>query len=128
MIMENNITVMEEQSSVETPVVESPISEPVEDKKHDDAVKFGLHSVIEIALYIAGIIFLIFCFMKLGQDLDTISGEFHFFEETYVGGDAYNYIISAARSSAVMVKSLIFGVLGSSSIISGLLLRIASKK
>lgn len=34
-------------------------------------------------------------------------GVFDFDEKKYVGGDAYNYIISASRSSAVMIKSLI---------------------
>lgn len=46
-------------------------------------------------------------------------GNFYISEFNYVGGDAYNYIITAARSSAVMIKSLIWVVLGCSSILVG---------
>ncbi len=54
------------------------------------------------------------------NDLDCGSyGVFDFDEKKYVGGDAYNYIISASRSSAVMIKSLIWVVLGFCSIIVG---------
>lgn len=106
--------------------VEQPNLTPEVNK--EETVSFSFSTILEILLYIAGIVLLILCVVKYGQDLDTYRGEFRFSEETYVGGDAYNYIISAARSSAVMVKSLIFAVLGCSSIISGLLIRIANKK
>ncbi len=102
---------------------------PVENEsKKEETISFEWYHIVEFALYIVGAILIIMCIVKYGQDLETYSGEFRFSEKTYVGGDAYNYIISAARSSAVMVKSLIFAVLGSSSIISGLLIRIANKK
>ncbi len=51
------------------------------------------------------------------QDLGYSSNPMDFHEERYVGGDAYNYIISASRSAAVMVKSLFWVILGCTSII-----------
>lgn len=80
-------------------------------------VKFT--KVLEIVLYILGFIFLFFGFQYYFQDLDYHSNPLNFYEERYVGGDAYNYIISAARSSAVMIKSLIWIILGCSSLIIG---------
>lgn len=121
---------MEENKPVNTPeeVVAPEAAPVVNEPKKDDTISFEWYHLIEIALYIVGVILIIMCIVKYGQDLKTYRGEFRFSEESYVGGDAYNYIISAARSAAVMVKSLIFAVLGSSSIISGLLVRIANKK
>lgn len=121
---------MEENSHINAPKeVVVPEPAPVENElKKEETINFELHHVIEFALYIVGIVLIILCISKYGQDLETYSGEFRFSEKSYVGGDAYNYIISAARSTAVMVKSLIFAVLGSSSIICGLLIRIANKK
>ena len=46
-----------------------------------------------------------------GKDLNIYSDNpFRFSEERYVGGDAYNYIISAARSSAVVGKSIFWSL------------------
>ena len=50
----------------------------------------------------------------MSKDLDYNDNPFKFDEHRYVGGDAYNFIISAARSSAVMTKSLIWMVAGCS--------------
>lgn len=94
---------------------------------NEETVEFKWATVLSWALYIVGAILIIMCIVKLNQDLTTYSGEFRFEEESYVGGDAYNYIISAARSAAVMTKALIYGVLGSSSIITGLLIKISNK-
>ena len=75
---------------------------------------------IECILYVIGLIFIIIGAIYYLQDLKyTPLMPFKFEEHLYVGGDAYNYIISAARSTAVMIKSLIWIVLGSSSIIIG---------
>lgn len=99
---------------------------PIENKK-EETVEFKWSTVLCWILYILGAILIIMCITKLNQDLTTYRGEFRFEEESYVGGDAYNYIISAARSAAVMTKSLIYGLLGCSSVISGLLIKIINK-
>ena len=96
--------------------------ENAEEKK----VNVTFTKVMEFGLYIIGIIFLIIGFNYYSKDLRCGSyGVFDFYENKYVGGDAYNYIISASRSAAVMIKSLIWIVLGSCSIIIG---RTFSKK
>lgn len=83
-------------------------------------VNITFTKVIEWTLYVLGIAFLIMGINYYGEDLECSSyGAFDFDEKKYVGGDAYNYIISASRSSAVMIKSLIWFVLGSCSIIIG---------
>ncbi|MEE0805679.1 MAG: hypothetical protein U0L77_09710 [Prevotellamassilia sp.] len=95
--------------------------------KKEETIEFKWSTILSWGLYILGGILIVICIIKLNQDLTTYRGEFRFEEETYVGGDAYNYIISAARSSAVMIKALIYGLLGCSSIISGLLIKIINK-
>jgi hypothetical protein len=70
--------------------------------------------------YIVGAILIGVCIYYLSNDLKpeySWSGDYYFDPKEYVGGDAYNYIISATRSTALMVKSLIYAVLGSTSII-----------
>lgn len=111
------------------PVTESETSKNVVtvQPSSEETVEFKWTTVLTWLLYIVGAILIIMCVVKLNQDLTTYSGEFRFKEESYVGGDAYNYIISAARSAAVMTKALIYGVLGSSSIISALLIKISNK-
>lgn len=106
---------------------EAPAKVATVQPSNEETVEFKWATVLNWALYIVGAILIIMCIVKLNQDLTTYSGEFRFEEESYVGGDAYNYIISAARSAAVMTKALIYGVLGSSSIISGLLIKISNK-
>lgn len=98
------------------------------DTKADEMVTVTSSNVIEKILYVTGIALIIFAVVKYGNDLETYRGEFRFNEIGYVGGDAYNYIISATRSAAVMVKSLILAVLGCSAVISGLLIRISNRK
>lgn len=119
---------MEEELLKNEEQIQESVPSPEPEVVKDESVKFDWHNVIEVAFYILGAVFIILCLVKYGADLNTYGGEFLFSEKEYVGGDAYNYIISASRSTTVMVKSLIFAVLGSSSIISGLLVRIASKK
>ena len=106
---------------------EAPAKVATVQPSNEETVEFKWATVLSWALYIVGAILIIMCIVKLNQDLTTYSGEFRFEEESYVGGDAYNYIISAARSAAVMTKALIYGVLGSSSIITGLLIKISNK-
>ena len=75
--------------------------------------------IVEWICYIVGIIFVVIAFIYLGKDLDYEDNPFYFREKRYVGGDAYNFIISAARSSAIMVKSLVWMVAGCSALIFG---------
>lgn len=118
-IIKDNLAPITESETQNNAVTVQPSSE--------ETVEFKWTTVLTWLLYIVGVILIIMCVVKLNQDLTTYSGEFRFEEESYVGGDAYNYIISAARSAAVMTKALIYGVLGSSSIISGLLIKISNK-
>lgn len=125
---------MEEESkvSVGQNVPEAPVSktqtETIEEKK-SDTVNLNLNLILEIAFYVVGIICLIFAVKWYGKDLDIYSDNpFRFSEEHYVGGDAYNYIISAARSSAVVGKSIFWSILAGTSIICGRLTTIARKK
>lgn len=70
--------------------------------------------------YIVGAVLLGVCIYYLSNDLKpeySWASEYYFDPKKYVGGDAYNYIISATRSTAIMVKSPIYAVLGSTSII-----------
>lgn len=116
---ENKEMVVVEQSAQTTTPVKTTT---------DEVVSVTFSSILEKVLYVAGVALIIFSVVKYGADLETYKGEYRFDEIGYVGGDAYNYIISAARSAAVMVKSLILAVLGCSSVISGLLIRISNKK
>ena len=118
-IIKDNLDPVTESETTKNAVTVQPSSE--------ETVEFKWTTVLTWLLYIVGAILIIMCVVKLNQDLTTYRGEFCFEEESYVGGDAYNYMISAARSAAVMTKALIYGVLGSSSIISGLLIKISNK-
>ncbi|MCS2333630.1 hypothetical protein [Bacteroides sp. BFG-606] len=82
-------------------------------------VNLNFIKIFEIIFYVLGVIFITFGFKYYAKDLNFGDNPLKFYEEQYVGGDAYNYIISASRSSAVMVKSLIWMVLGCSSVIIG---------
>lgn len=93
----------------------------------EKSISINLNNILQWGLYGLGIVLIIMSIVKYNSDLDTYAGEYKFDEVKYVGGDAYNYIISAARSTAVMIKSLILAVLGSSSIISGLLIKSLNK-
>lgn len=87
--------------------------------KSEKTINLSPKKIFEYLLYVLGCIFLIKGFIFYGEDLFYTDGPMKFYEEHYVGGDAYNYIISAARSSAIMVKSLIWIVLGCFSIVVG---------
>lgn len=95
---------------------------------NEENITFKIASLLQWGLIILGLILIFMSISKYGDDLETYNGEYKFDEISYVGGDAYNCIISATRSTAVMVKSLILAVLGSTSIISGLLLKIYNNK
>lgn len=95
------------QNDLNTEKVEDVVEETPYEK-----VTINLTTVLRTVLLVAGVASIIVAFSLYAKDLDTVDGPFNFDEERYVGGDAYNYIISAARSSAVMVKSLIWMVFG----------------
>lgn len=102
-------------------------------KKHDvldkeAVVNFEFSRLLEFGSYVLGFILIVLSVIKYCGDLPTYKDEFHFDEVRYVGGDAYNYIISAARSSAVLIKSLIMAIWGCFSIVVGLLIKISTKK
>lgn len=83
----------------------------------EKTVNVNFKSITKWGLVVLGAVLLIKGIMLLSQDLHYVSNPMSFTEERYVGGDAYNYIISAARSTAVMVKSLIWVVMGCTAII-----------
>lgn len=84
--------------------------------------------IVEWICYIVGIVFVIIAFIYLGKDLDYEDNPFYFREKRYVGGDAYNFIISASRSSAIMVKSLVWMVAGCSALIFGRITALMRRK
>lgn len=95
----------------------------IESKETNDKVTFKVTTILKIVFYIVGVISIIVAWKWYNYDLEIYSDDpFKFFEKTYVGGDAYNYIISSTRSTALMIKSLIWMVFGCSSLIIGLLL------
>ena len=96
---------------------QNTINTPPDENK--ETVNVDGKRVIEWICYIAGVVFIIIAFINLGKDLDFKDDPFDFYEKRYVGGDAYNFIISAARSSAVMVKSLVWMVAGCSALLFG---------
>ena len=100
----------------EKQVIEQP-QETVSQEK-----KSAVSKILAVVFYIAGAVLIGFAVYYLSKDLQpkySFSGEYYFIEYEYVGGDAYNYIISAARSTAIMVKALIYAVLGCTSLILG---------
>ena len=99
---------------------------PSEEKKKTISISGG--SIIEWGCYVLGIICVVFPFIKMGKDLDYYDNPYRFYEHHYVGGDAYNYIISAARSSAVMINSLIWMVAGCSALVIGHITALINKK
>lgn len=96
---------------------------------HQDVVSIDAKRIVEWVFYVIGIVLVIFSLVYFFKDLDLCSSGdiYEFKEKSYVGGDAYNFIISAARSGAVMTKSLVLAVLGCSSIIVGRLTAILNK-
>ena len=95
---------------------------------NNQKVTLNFSKILRVVINIIGIISIIVAFCLYILDLPTYGSPFEFQEESYVGGDAYNYIISAARSSAaVMVKSLIWMVFGCTMLVIGRLSAIKSK-
>jgi hypothetical protein len=119
---ENNEIITNEQCDKQQKSLEDTIA------KHSRKEDINLTTVLQWLFYILGAILIVMSVVKYNADLETYHDEFHFDEIGYVGGDAYNYIISAARSTAIMIKSLILALFGCTSIIGGLILRISNKK
>jgi hypothetical protein len=119
---ENNEIITNEQCDMQQKSLEDTI---VKDSREED---FNLTAVLQWLFYILGAVLIVMSVVKYNADLETYHDEFHFDEIGYVGGDAYNYIISAARSTAIMIKSLILALFGCTSIIVGLILSISNKK
>jgi hypothetical protein len=70
--------------------------------------------------YSFSVIFLFIGLVLLFRDVTGIlEDQYIFWEKKYVGGDAYNYITTASRSTAVLIKGLIFVVLGCTSLLMG---------
>ncbi len=86
--------------------------------------------VVEYAMYVVGVVFLAFAIYYYCSDLllKFDGDEYDFYEKKYVTVDAYNYIISATRSSTVMIKSLILALTGFATIIIGQLMAILNRK
>lgn len=81
-------------------------------------VNINFANILKWLLVIVGLCFIMYGFVLYRHDVEySYNDPMRFYERSYVGGDAYNYIISAARSTAIMVKSLIWFVLGCTSII-----------
>ncbi len=114
------------ESASENEVAENTSSETAK----SETVNLNISLIVEIALYVVGAILLWFAFKWYNNDLEVWSKNdpFMFSEKRYVGGDAYNYIISASRSAAVVTKSLIWTILGCTSILAGRLTAIQRKK
>ena len=119
---ENNEIITNEQCDMQQKSLEDTIAK---DSREED---FNLTAVLQWLFYILGAVLIVMSVVKYNADLETYHDEFHFDEIGYVGGDAYNYIISAARSTAIMIKSLILALFGCTSIIAGLILSILNKK
>ncbi len=125
---------MEENKNVES-VPESTYENEVvgnasTETAKSETVNLNISLIVEITLYVVGAILLWFAFKWYNNDLEVWSKNdpFMFSEKRYVGGDAYNYIISASRSAAVVTKSLIWTILGCTSILAGRLTAIQRKK
>ena len=83
-------------------------------------ISINLTRCLEVCLYIIGIICVIIGCKWYNADLQIRNNNpFRFYEESYVGGDAYNYIISASRSTAIALKSIFWIILGGYALILG---------
>lgn len=80
-------------------------------------VELSLTAILKWILFLLGIVFIAYGGYLYTEDVNYYSSPMMFDEKRYVGGDAYNYIISASRSTAIMVKSLIWVVLGSTTVL-----------
>lgn len=93
-------------------------------------VEISGRKIVEYVMYAVGVVLLCFAVSVYSNDLTLKfhGDEFEFYEREYVAVDAYNYITSASRSTAVMVKSLILAVSGFAAIIIGQLMAIITSK
>jgi hypothetical protein len=111
--------------SNESPEANNDVSskeKDIEKINEETVIHLKTNQVVSIFLYLIGAIFMFIAFKFLFSDLKTYGGDqYQFSEQAYVGGDAYNFIISAARSAAVMVKSLVYTVIGCTSLLAGLI-------
>lgn len=125
--LENNL---QEQGAAEAPkneqVAQEVVQNPIE--KKSDSINITLPKFIEYGCYVLAVILLIVAVITYTKDLKSYDTPFDFREHRYVGGDAYNFIISASRSTAVMVKCLIMTVSGFSFAIIGRLTALINKK
>lgn len=99
-----------------------------EEQKKSDSVNITFSKVMEYVYYVLALVLLIAAIVTYTKDLRCYDTQFDFIEHKYVGGDAYNYMISASRSSAVMIKCLILTVSGFSFAIIGRLTALINKK
>lgn len=122
--MENN-----EKEVIVTTIAEEQETVQQEQSQSKNFITIDNSKIGAWIFYILGIICLLFAQNFFFDDLELRSGgnRYLFYGETYVGGDAYNYIISAARSAAVMTRGLILAVCGCSFIIIGKLTAILGK-
>lgn len=118
---ENNKTITNEQCDMQQKSLEDNTA------RNSSVIDIKINTLLQCIFYILGTILIVMSVMKYGADLETYFDEYHFNEISYVGGDAYNYIISTTRSTTIMVKSLILALYGCTSIIAGLILRISNK-
>lgn len=124
--LENNPIAQEETKKEEE--LQVPTIEQTNTKEKSDSVNVSTAKIIEYGCYVLAIIFLIAAIVVYNQDLRCTDSPFEFREHRYVGGDAYNYIISASRSTTVMAKCLIMTVSGFSFAIIGQLTALINKK
>lgn len=105
-------------------IVENPLDEtqsPTEPQK-TNCQKSTVSKIFAVLFYLAGVILICVAIYYLNNDLSprySFSGLYDFDEHEYVGGDAYNFIISASRATGILVKSLIYTVLGCTSLVLG---------
>ena len=85
--------------------------------RDEQTVNLNFRIIFKWALVVLGLVFIAYGSYMYSQDLGYSSNPMDFHQERYVSSDPYNYIISASRSAAVMVKSLIWFVLGCTSVI-----------
>lgn len=123
---------MEEKTANQDIIMDEPQDKQKNDNNSSanskETVSINAGQIVEWGCYLIGVAFVIIAFIKMGNDLDYKDNPFDFYEHRYVGGDAYNYIISAARSSAILIKSLIWMVSGCSALIIGRITALINKK
>ena len=119
----NNIySIMENQEMKMEP---TPIQNERDPQNASHATNSIGRKLLAALFYIVGSVLIGVCIYYLSNDLKpeySWASEYYFDPKKYVGGDAYNYIISATRATAIMVKSLVYAILGCTSLILGQLI------